>query len=573
VLSYAHIRRLIRLLGCLQKKDGVISWCRERRFNNPFASGQNCREEPLLFGTTSALAVALVLAVAPATGQKSGGTLRIYNSSNPPGASPHEDTTIAVVMPFMAVYNNLVRYDPIKPRNSFDTIIPELATSWEWDATKTKLTFKLRSDVTWHDGKPFTGKDVQCTFHRLNGKEPEYLRRNPRGIWYEHLTEVTLDGDYQVTFNLSQPQPSLLAMLASGYTAVYPCHVSGRDMRVKPIGTGPFKLVEFKSNESIRLAKNRDYWKKDQPYLDAIEWRIVPSRSTRLLAFATGEFDLTQTADVTPPLFNEVKKNAPNSICAMLPTNVTTHMLVNREKPPFDNPELRRAMLLSLDRQAFIDILALGKARLAVNMMPPPEGSWGIPIEELKKLPSYGDPIAQREEARKIMEKLGYTPNNKLKVKVATRDFNTFRDPAVILVDQLNKIHFDAELDVVESSVWYNRLFKKDYSVALNLAGAGIDDPDGVLKMGFACRSEANFSQYCNPEVDQLLDQQSREPDVAKRKATVWKIERILVEDVARPIIFHGIGATCWHPHFKGHVQHENSIYNNWRFEHVWLDK
>ena len=90
--------------------------------------------------------------------------------------------------------------------------------------------------------------------------------------------------------------------------------------------------------------KNPDYWKKGQPYLDAIEWRIVPSRSTRLLAFAAGEFDLTQTADVTPPLLNDVKKNAPKAICAMLPTNVTTHMLVNREKPPFDNPELRRAM-------------------------------------------------------------------------------------------------------------------------------------------------------------------------------------------------------------------------------------
>ena len=509
----------------------------------------------------------------PAAAQKQGGTLRIYNSSNPPSASPHEDTTIAVVMPFMALYNNLVRYDPIKPRNDFDTIIPELATSWEWDATKTKLTFKLRSDVKWHDGKPFTGKDVQCTFHRLNGKEPEYLRRNPRGIWYEHLTEVMLNGDFEVTFNLSQPQPSLLAMLASGYTAVYPCHVPGRDMRVKPIGTGPFKFVEFKSNEAIRLVKNPDYWKKGQPHLDAIEWRIVPSRSTRLLAFAAGEFDLTQTSDVTPPLLADVKKNAPEAICAMLPTNVTTHMLVNREKPPFDNPELRRAMILSLDRQAFIDILTLGQAKLAVSMMPPPEGNWGMPIEELKKLPSYGDPAAQREEARKIMEKLGYSPSNKLKVKVATRDFNTFRDPAVILVDQLNKIHFDAELDVIESSVWYNRLFKKDYSVALNLAGAGIDDPDGVLKMGFACKSEANFSQYCNSEIDKLLDQQSREPDRAKRREIVWKIERTLVEDVARPIIFHNIGATCWHPRFKGHVQHENSIYNNWRFEHVWLDK
>jgi peptide/nickel transport system substrate-binding protein len=540
---------------------------------SPRSTNASCILPVVLLRTLGALLVALGLAATPAVGQKPGGTLRIYNTSNPPSASPHEDTTIAVVMPFMAVYNNLVRYDPIKPRNSFDTIIPELATSWAWDGTKTKLTFKLRTDVTWHDGRPFTSKDVQCTFHRLNGKEPDYLRRNPRGIWYENLSEVTLDGDHEATFNLSRPQPSLLAMLASGYTAVYPCHVSGRDMRIKPIGTGPFKFVEFKSNESIRLVRNADYWKKGQPYLDGIEWRIVPNRSTRILAFAAGEFDLTQTADITPPLVGDLKKSAPAATCPMLPTNVTTHMLVNRERPPFDNPELRRAMMLSLDRQAFIDILTLGKAKLAVSMMPPPEGNWGMPIEQLKKLPSYGDPSAQREEARKIMEKLGYGPANRLKVKVATRDFNTFRDPAVILVDQLNKIHFDAELDVIESSLWYSRLFKKDYSVALNLAGAGIDDPDGVLKMGFACKSEANFSQYCNPEVDKLLDEQSQEPDSAKRKAMVWNIERILVEDVARPIIFHNIGATCWHPHFKGHVQHENSIYNNWRFEHVWLDK
>jgi peptide/nickel transport system substrate-binding protein len=520
-----------------------------------------------------ALAILAAALPQPLSAQKQGGTLRIYNSTNPPSASPHEETTIAVVMPFSAVYNNLVRFDPAKPRNGFDTIIPELATSWEWDATRTKLTFKLRPDVTWHDGKPFTARDVQCTFHRLNGKEPDYLRRNPRGIWYENLTEVTLEGDHQATFSLSKPQPSLLPMLAAGYTAIYPCHVSGRDMRVKPVGTGPFKFVEFRSNESIRLVRNTDYWDKGLPHLEAIEWRIVPSRSTRILAFAAGEFDLTQVADITPPLLNDMARNAPRAQCAMLPTNVTTHMLVNRERPPFDNAELRRAMLLALDRQAFIDILSLGRANLAVNMMPPPEGNWGMPEAELRKLPSYGDPALQREEARKIMEKLGYGSAKKLKIKVATRDFNTFRDPAVILVDQLNKIHFEAELDVVESSLWYNRLFKKDYAVALNLAGAGIDDPDGVLKMGFACKSEANFSQYCNPEVDRLLDLQSQETDEAKRRAIVWQIERTLVEDVARPIIFHGKQSTCWHPHFKGHVQHENSIYNNWRFDQVWLDK
>ena len=110
--------------------------------------------------------------IAPAAAEKSGGTLRIYNSTQPPSASIHEESTIATNMPFMAVFNNLVRFDATKPRNGFDTIVPELAESWAWDTTGTKLTFKLRSGVTWHDGKPFTARDVQCTWHRLNGREP-----------------------------------------------------------------------------------------------------------------------------------------------------------------------------------------------------------------------------------------------------------------------------------------------------------------------------------------------------------------------------------------------------------------
>ena len=251
-------------------------------------------------------AVALAIGVAPASAEKSGGTLRIYNSTQPPSASIHEESTIATNMPFMAVFNNLVRFDPPKPRNGFDTIVPELAESWAWDTSGTKLTFKLRSGVTWHDGKPFTAKDVQCTWHRLNGKEPEYLRRNPRKIWYENLQEVTLNGDHEVTFHLSKPQPSLLPMLASGLSPVYPCHVSGRDMRTKPVGTGPFKFAEFKSHASIKLTRNPDYWKKGQPYLDAIDWRIITSRSTRVLAFVAGEFDMTFVGDITVPLMRDV---------------------------------------------------------------------------------------------------------------------------------------------------------------------------------------------------------------------------------------------------------------------------
>jgi peptide/nickel transport system substrate-binding protein len=121
-------------------------------------------------------------AVSPAEAQKRGGTLHLYLTTNPPSTSLHEETTIEVVQPFAAIYSNLVRFDPRERSHELATVIPELATSWQWDATRTKLTFKLREGVTWHDGKPFTAKDVQCTFHRLNGKEANFYRRNPRNV-------------------------------------------------------------------------------------------------------------------------------------------------------------------------------------------------------------------------------------------------------------------------------------------------------------------------------------------------------------------------------------------------------
>src|SRR4051794_17285819 len=106
----------------------------------------------------------VLLAASPAAAQKRGGTLRLYHNDNPPSASLHEESTIASVTPFMAVFNNLVMFDPAKVHESIDTVVPDLAESWSWDSTNTKLTFKLRRGVTWHDGKPFTSKDVQCTW-------------------------------------------------------------------------------------------------------------------------------------------------------------------------------------------------------------------------------------------------------------------------------------------------------------------------------------------------------------------------------------------------------------------------
>ena len=527
----------------------------------------------------AAIAATLVLAMlavtAGAAAQKQGGTLRIYHRDNPPSASLHEEATVSVTQPFMAVFNNLVLFDQTKPLNSVETIVPELAESWSWDASKTKLTFRLREGVKWHDGKPFTAKDVQCTWHALIGKGgQEELNRNPRKVWYYNLQEVTTNGDLEATFHLGHPQPSFVVLLASGFSPVYPCHVSQRDMRTRPVGTGPFKFVELNRNVSIKLVRNPDYWKMGKPYVDAIDMRIINSRSTRILGFVAGEFDMTFDRDITVPLLKDMAAQAPNAVCQLSPTNVSTNLAVNSGAPPFDNPQIRKAMALALDRQAFIDILTEGKAKIGGVMLPGPEGQWAMPPEELAQLPGYsGDTAGNLAQAQRIMAGLGYGPGNPLKVKVSVRNIAIYRDPAVILIDQLKKIYIQSELEPIDTTVWYAKVQRRDYSVSLNLTGVAVDDPDVNLIENYTCKSERNYTQYCNPEVDRLIFQQSQEMDVGKRKHLVWEVERKLAEDVVRPIIFHNRAATCWHPYVKGVVLHRNSIYNNWRLEDVWLDK
>jgi peptide/nickel transport system substrate-binding protein len=524
---------------------------------------------------TTFLAFGLLGALAgSAAAQKQGGVLKVTHRDNPPSASIHEEATISTVMPFMSLYNNLVMFDQSKKQNSPDGIVPDLATSWKWSEDGTQLTFTLRDGVKWHDGKPFTAADVKCTWDQIIGTTEARFRKNPRKPWYVNLKEVTVKGDREVTFHLGRPQPSLLTMLAGGFSPIYPCHVPAAQMRTKPIGTGPFKFVELKQNESMKVVRNHDYWKPGRPYLDAIEFTIIANRSTSILSFVAGKFDMTFTADVTVPLLKDVKSQAPQAICEMLPTNTQANLLVNRDKPPFDDARIRRAMMLSLDRKAFVDILAEGQADIGGAILPAPQGLWGMTKEYLASVPGYGPDVEKsREEGRKIMRELGYGPDKPLKIKVSTRNIAAYRDPSVILIDQLKHVHIEGELEPLDTPVWYARMARKDYSVGMNVQGVGIDDPDVVFFETYSCGSERNYTNYCNPELEKLFAQQSAMADHGKRRALVWEIDKRLQEDGARPVIMHGRAATCWHPAVRGINMAINSIYNHWRFEDVWLDK
>ena len=523
--------------------------------------------------TAGALLLALTAGDA-AWAQKSGGILKISFFDSPASMSLHEEATGAALRPAMGLFNNLVMYDQHVAQNTPSSIIPDLATGWSWNEDGTELKFPLHKGVKWHDGKPFTSADVKCTWELLLGTASEKLRVNPRKSWYSNLDRVTTSGDYEVTFHLKRPQPALLALLASGWSPVYPCHVPARDMRTKPVGTGPFKFVDFRPNEIVKTARNPDYWKPGRPYLDAIEWHIMPDVSTRNLSFIAGKHDISSPYGTTIPLLEDVKSQAPQAVCELTATNVSRNLILNRDKPPFDNPDLRRAIALTLDRKAFLDIITQGKGDIGATMLPPPEGLWGMPPEMLATLPGYGPDIAKnRAEARKIMEKLGYGPNNRLSVTVSSRNIPAYRDPAVILIDHMKEIYIDGILEPVETANWFPKVMRKDYTVGINGTESGVDDPDQQFYENFTCGAIRNYTGYCNPEVDKLIDQQSAESNIDKRKQLVWQIERRLAEEGARPIIFYPRGGTCVQPYVKGLVTMVNSIYNGYRMEDVWLDK
>src|SRR5437660_5322329 len=181
-------------------------------------------------GIVAAALLAATLAAGPAVAQKSGGVLRLPGITSPASMSIHEESTIATLGPMMGVFNNLVMFDQHVKQNSLESIVPDLAESWAWSEDGKELTFKLRQGVKWHDGKPFTARDVKCTWELIAGTAADKLRVNPRKSWYRNLASVTVDGDYQVTFNLKRPQPSFLALLGSGWSPIYPCHVPARDM-------------------------------------------------------------------------------------------------------------------------------------------------------------------------------------------------------------------------------------------------------------------------------------------------------------------------------------------------------
>jgi peptide/nickel transport system substrate-binding protein len=517
-------------------------------------------------------AIAACGTAASAIAQKPGGILKIVLRENPGSASLIEESSVYTNLPFMGVFNNLVLFDQQDKIARPESIKPDLATEWSWSADSKVVTFKLRQGVKWHDGKPFTSADVQCTWDTILEKRNAGWRKNVRKEWYQNLKDVSVNGPYEVRFTLERPQPSFMSLLAVGWSAVYPCHVDGREMRQKPIGTGPYKVVEYKPNDGIRLVKNADYWKKGLPYLDGIEYRIVTNLATRTLSFVTGQFDIT-SSDVTPAVEKDIRAQAPKAVCETFASAGSSHILINHQAKEMQDVRVRRAIDMALDRSVFV-VSQQGHGRIGGAMMTPPHGSWGLTPAQLETIPAFGKDVEKRRvEARKLMEEAGYGPNKKLKVSYITRQATAAVQGASLVADQLRSIYVEGDVDAKDYTLFTGMLMKGTYTLAFHGTGNALDDPDIILYENFMCNSPRNYTKYCNKDIEAKIHEQSATIDPRKRKELVQQIDMQLQRDNAKPTLFQTLLTQCWHPHVKGFIKGANGNYSHHRLETVWLDR
>ncbi len=530
------------------------------------------------------LILAITLAAAPAAAQVSGppvregkarGVLRpVLREDLPQGFAIHESATNSVTWPAMPCYSNLVMYDQTKRLGRMDTIVPELAEKWSWQDNYRNLVFFLRRDVKWHDGQPFTSKDVKFTFDvvREAAEAPARIRINPRKEGYANVDAIEAPDPYTVVFRLKRPQPSLVAMLASGYSPVLPAHVPLAEHRSRCIGTGPFKFKEWKRGQSVELVRNPDYFVKGRPYLDGVRYTVIVERGTRVAALQAGQIDVAYPGETTLAIAEQLKNAVPGMVFTETASNVSENLLLNTRKPPFDNLKVRRALSFAIDRRTYTQTVHRGAAVIGASLAPKPWGVWGLLDRDLSQLPGYGGAAAGRAQAKALLAEAGFGPSNPLKVELVTRAIAIYLDFAGFVVSDLKQVGVEATLKQIDTAQWHPMVTRREFQIGANLTGLGVDDPDANFYENFSCGSPRNYGDYCNEQVGRLIDQQSQEIDTPKRLALVWQIQKKLEEDAARPTMGWRTDRFAHHPYVRNLIPNQVT-YNCCRLQEVWLDK
>src|SRR5579864_1317991 len=512
---------------------------------------------------------------APEPNPKSGGVLRYGITMRPPHFDVHQSGTINNLASQAVQFDNLVRRDP---RDSGKTIIPDLAHSWDIAQDAKTYTFMLRKGVLFHDGAELTSDDVKATFDRIS-KPPQGISI-PRSVLFKSVGEITAPDKYTVQFKLSEARPPnfIMSAIASGWNVIVrkktleDNNYNLRKVEIYP-GTGPFKSVKRVENEVWTMEKNKDYWNNPLPYLDGIEFYHALPFSTELgSSILSGRTDYIR---ITDPVTVRKAKETPGLKTAQFNQSVIQGVWLNHKKKPLDDPRVRRALHLSFDRPALIDVVK-DVTPMQVGGFIYPFSEFATPKDELfKRLGYQADTTASVKEAKALMAGAGHADGFKEPLDFLVRDVPSFKLWAQAIQAMLQEgLGVKCNLRTVVESVWFDDTASGQIGRAIGAIVSTLLDPSDYFNAWYRTGGPQNYSFWHEEKFDALADQIDREVDPKKRLALVRQAEQIMEESPpVLPVAWERIN-DVYYDYVKGHnPANYFGIYDVVREDTFWLDK
>lgn len=497
-------------------------------------------------------------------GELYGGTYQFAISNEYAGLDPQIDTTLAVYSRSRDIFSTLVRYKG----NTLD-LEPELLAQMPGVSADGKTySFRLREDVLFHNGDKLTAKDVKFTFERMltpatkakNGWVLEEIvgaKEMLEGKATE-LAGLKVTGDYSFDITLKAPYGPFLANLATPPASIFAAEYTkqvGADFQRKPIGSGPFKLAEWKPNELIVLEKNPDYFEKGYPFLDKVEIRVIKDEATRWLEFQNGTFH-----DGSPPsaeLATAIKATDKWTVTPVVTLN-TYYIAINHDM--FKDQRLREAVSLAVDREKLLQVHNDGKGAVAKQFVTP-----GIP-GAMNNPPGFKHDPAR---AKQLISEAGATG---LKIEAWQRGGDKPTDVNLAIQQMLKDVGLNWEVKVADAATYRDTRGAGNIPANFGNWVADFADPDNYLYTFFHSKSSKGYSVgYANADVDKILEEARTHADQAKRQKMYQDLEQKLIyEEYAMIPLFHTQSYFFNHKSVRGFLTHPTGVGG---LRTVWFNK
>jgi peptide/nickel transport system substrate-binding protein len=499
-----------------------------------------------------------------------GGILNWYVYGDPGRLDIHAESPLSVQQATAGVYSGLLHVDPDDPGK----IAPDLAERWTASADGKTYIFHLRKGVKWHDGQPFSSADVKTTFDRV--LNPSFQSPRCGSMLKPIVASVELVDPHTVQFNLKFPAAPFLPSLASAWCRIAAKHVLDKHGDLtRPeaqIGTGPFKFKRYERGNVVEWEKNKDYFIPGLPYLDGVKQFVLVGVPTQLAAAKAGRIHLW---DTWPPLrkteADELRRARGEEI-EISQNSIATIALVymHTQKPPFNNPDLRKAVSLAIDRQELVAKAFEGAGVPCALLDPKLFGDFALALEEVNKLPGCRQPKDQDiAEAKRLVEK--HHPNG-LDIEVAVRSVGGYVDRAQLILAQLRKIGIRGTLKTYESAAGFAVYGKGDFIlIAIQDRAMVTSDPSDMFSLIYTTGAGSNWGKWSDPKVDELAERALKETSRDKRKQAYWEIQRhILTGPVSAVPVAWVEGFHFRDKRVRGY-HFARTVYDNSTFMKVWL--